>query len=72
MPLKYWDEAFLTATYLINRMPSRVIEGDTPYFGCSKNILTMIFSGPSDAPAGRTYGLTTHTRWNSGPRDASS
>jgi hypothetical protein len=31
MPLKYWDEAFLTVTYLINHMPSRVIQGDTPY-----------------------------------------
>jgi hypothetical protein len=31
MPLKYWDEVFLTTTYLINRLPSRVIQGDTPY-----------------------------------------
>jgi histone deacetylase 1/2 len=30
MPLKFWDEAFLTATYLINRTPSRVINFSTP------------------------------------------
>jgi hypothetical protein len=32
MPLKYWDKAFLTTTYLINRMPCRVIHGDTPFY----------------------------------------
>jgi histone deacetylase 1/2 len=30
MPLKYWDQAFFTATYLINRTPSKVIENSTP------------------------------------------
>jgi hypothetical protein len=25
MPLKYWDEAFRDATFLINRIPSKVI-----------------------------------------------
>jgi len=30
MPLKFWDEAFLTATYLINLLPSRVINYKTP------------------------------------------
>lgn len=30
MPLKFWDEAFTTATYLINRTPSKVINFDTP------------------------------------------
>jgi hypothetical protein len=30
MPLKFWDEAFATAAYLINRLPSRVINFDTP------------------------------------------
>ena len=30
MPLKFWDEAFLTATFLINRMPSKVIDNQTP------------------------------------------
>jgi hypothetical protein len=30
MPLKLWDEAFLTATYLINILPSKVLDFDTP------------------------------------------
>ena len=30
MPLKFWDEAFITATYLINRLPSKVINNETP------------------------------------------
>jgi len=30
MPLKFWDEAFLTTTYLINRLPSAVINFTTP------------------------------------------
>ena len=30
MPLKFWDEAFLTATHLINMLPSPVINNETP------------------------------------------
>ena len=30
MPLKFWDEAFLTATYIIILLPSKVINFDTP------------------------------------------
>jgi hypothetical protein len=30
MPLKYWDEAFLATTFLINQTPSKVINYTTP------------------------------------------
>jgi histone deacetylase 1/2 len=30
VPLRFWDEAFLTACYLINRMPTPVLDRDTP------------------------------------------
>jgi len=30
MPLKFWDEAFLAAVYLINLLPSKVIDFETP------------------------------------------
>ena len=30
MPLKFWDEAFVTATYLINRTPTRLLQNSTP------------------------------------------
>ena len=31
MPLKFWDEAFITAVFLINRTPSKVIYFATPF-----------------------------------------
>jgi histone deacetylase 1/2 len=31
MPLKFWDEAFVTEVHLINRLPSRVIDQETPF-----------------------------------------
>jgi hypothetical protein len=30
MPLKYWDEAFLAAVYLINYTPTKLLSYDTP------------------------------------------
>lgn len=30
MPLKFWDEAFLVAVHIINILPSRVINNETP------------------------------------------
>jgi hypothetical protein len=48
MPLKFWDEAFLTATYLINRMPSKIINFDTP--------LERLFHTKPDYGSLRTFG----------------
>jgi hypothetical protein len=31
MPLKFWDEAFSTAVFLISRLPSKVIRNETPH-----------------------------------------
>jgi hypothetical protein len=31
MPLKFWDETFLTAVFLINQLPSKIIDNKTPY-----------------------------------------
>jgi histone deacetylase 1/2 len=31
IPLKFWDEAFLTAVFLINRLPSKVIANQSPF-----------------------------------------
>jgi hypothetical protein len=30
MSLKYWDEAFLAATYLINRLPTKILDFSSP------------------------------------------
>jgi histone deacetylase 1/2 len=32
LPVRFWDEAFLTAVYLINRMPTRTLKNDSPLF----------------------------------------
>lgn len=43
MPLKFWDEAFATAVYLINRLPSKVIDNETPYARLLKQQLDYTF-----------------------------
>jgi len=32
LPLQYWDHAFLTTTYLINRLPSPSLDNKSPFF----------------------------------------
>lgn len=48
MLLEFWDEAFLTAVFLINRLPSRVINNDTPFF--------RLFGQQPDYTSLRTFG----------------
>lgn len=48
MPLKFWDEAFTTAAYLINRTPTRVLSYETP--------LQRLFNLPPDYFLLRTFG----------------
>jgi histone deacetylase 1/2 len=48
MPLKFWDEAFLAATYLINRVPSKVISFQTP--------LERLYHVKPDYPSLRVFG----------------
>lgn len=48
MPLKFWDEAFQAATYLINRVPSRIINNNTP--------LERLYNQQPDYSALRTFG----------------
>jgi histone deacetylase 1/2 len=50
MPLKFWDEAFLTAVFLINRLPTRVLGNDTPF--------DLLYKKSPDYSFLRTFGCT--------------
>jgi len=58
MPLKFWDEAFLTATYLINLLPSKVIKFETPItrlLGVTPNYTSLRIFGCACWPNLRPY-----------------
>jgi hypothetical protein len=48
VPIKFWDDAFLTATYLINRMPTHVIDNTSP--------LERLFHTPPNYSMLRVFG----------------
>ena len=53
MPLRFWDEAYLSACYLINRLPSRVIGNMSP--------MEKLFSTKPDYVSLRTFGCACVT-----------
>ncbi|KAL5750487.1 hypothetical protein ACOSP7_025090 [Xanthoceras sorbifolium] len=52
MSLRFWDKAFLTATYLINRMPTHVLNGKSPY--------TSLFGVEPDYTSLRVFGCLVY------------
>jgi histone deacetylase 1/2 len=52
MPLKFWHKAFLAATYLINRIPSKVIDYMTP--------LERLFNQTPDYSSLRIFGCACY------------
>jgi hypothetical protein len=48
MPLKSWDEAFLTAMYLINHLPTRVLDNLSP--------MEQLFKSPQNYSMLKTFG----------------
>jgi histone deacetylase 1/2 len=59
LPLKFWDEDLLTATYLINMLPSKVIDHETPIGVFLKKHLIMHLSVLLVVRAGPTFVLST-------------
>jgi hypothetical protein len=60
LPQPYWEDTFLTATYLINRLPSKVINNKSPFeMAYNKKNPTICFYVFLDVPAGQTCVLIT-------------
>ncbi|GAB2281771.1 hypothetical protein Dimus_039493 [Dionaea muscipula] len=58
VPKVFWSEAVMTATYLINRMPSSVLQGTIPYFV----LFPDMFLHPLHPLPLRVFGCTCYVR----------
>lgn len=52
MPLYYWWEAFATAVFLINRLPSQILQNQSPY--------DLLFHKTPDYKAMKTFGCACY------------
>jgi hypothetical protein len=72
MPLKYWDEAFLATTYLINHTPTKLLSYSMPLQNSLVPHPIIPISVSLVALARQICGPITHISFNSDPLDASS
>ncbi|KAK9062516.1 hypothetical protein SSX86_019703 [Deinandra increscens subsp. villosa] len=54
LPIKFWGECILTATYIINRLPSKIIQNKTPY--------EIVFGHKPDYEQMRVFGCLAYYR----------
>ncbi|KAL4341568.1 hypothetical protein GQ457_08G006840 [Hibiscus cannabinus] len=65
IPIQFWGECVLTATYVINRLPSKILDGKSPYETHDKfteRALPAVFLGYAPGVKGyKVYVLQNHT-----------
>ena len=64
MPLKFWDEAFITATNLINRLPLKSSTKRLLLSASTTKNPTTVFYAHLDVRVGQTYGPITPGSFN--------
>jgi hypothetical protein len=71
-PLTYWVEAFQTVCYLINRLPSPILNNESPFKNFFLSDLITAFCVSLDVLVGVIFAFTTNTNSISTPTHASS
>jgi hypothetical protein len=66
MPHKYWDEAFLAVTYLINHLPTKVLQFSTPLELLFKEKTSIMGSVCLDVRVNLIYDPSTPINFNFG------